>query len=601
MLKKFSPLPLITFVLLTTVLFAPFSIADPNQAGDPPSSVAVSSDSVLRFIPEKALGLVYCPNPLELDNKINMLVAELSPQTKAPKIFAQILANTLDADFESLADFEAIGLDVNRDFAIFFTSLEPMRLAVAIHLSDTQAMQQVIETETGESTPTEYKDVAYWSANGDGNSFTILEDTLIISQHREVCESVIDTHKGTMQAITANPNFETFLADILEGTDQLGVCFDIKGITASLDSSPEEVWKSMIETLSDNDQLSLLVDSSLKNILEEQMAFVAQLQSVNAKLQVEGTDVQITPSIDFKKDSEFVNVVQEVSDELTHLGELPNRATLNAAFQGSSQLLTEISTSWLDFTPQDIRSKQEKGDRLLDQVKEFYESLADRWTISTSSGDGVLPNHLFIYELKDEQRAKTYMDELFLEKLNFKTAYMGPSTMHNGVEIKSYIFPNLKETFKETLIQTVEILDLDIIPPEWHWYYAFNEGQLLFATGTTPQLIQTALDRSAGNGEKFSEHPSYQSLIGKLGADNNILLAVSPGIALKSILPVIEQMEPESVMLIKMYSGVLMNLPEAYSIGFSAKARESGIDGKLLLTLGDFKPLIQAFGVMLGM
>ena len=79
-----------------------------------------------------------------------------------------------------------------------------------------------------------------------------------------------------------------------------------------------------------------------------------------------------------------MNVIQEVSDKLTHLGELPNRAVMNAAFQGSSQLQTEISTSWLDFTPKRIRDKQEKEDRLLEQVKAFYESLADRWSVSTS-------------------------------------------------------------------------------------------------------------------------------------------------------------------------------------------------------------------------
>ena len=593
MIKKFLPLPLIAFVLLTT--FAHFSIADPNQTTDTPSSAAASNDSILRLIPQKTLGLIYSPNLLELDNRINTLVAELSPQLGTSKILAQILANTFDADFESLADFEAIGLDLNRDFAIFFTSLKPLRLAVSIHLADAQEMQQVIETEVGESGLTEYKGVTYWSANGDGKNFTILDDTLIISQHREICESVIDTHNGTMQAITKNLNFETFLADILEGMAQLGICFDIEGITASFDGAIEEEWKSLIDNLTDNDQLSL---PSFKNISEEQMAFVAQLQSINAKFQVEGTDVHITPSIEFKKDSEFVNVLQEVSDELTHLGDLPERATLNAACQGSSKLLTEISISWLDFTPQNIRNKQEKGDRLLEQVKEFYESLADRWSVSTSFGDGTLPNYLFIYELKDVQRAKTYIDEEFLEKLNFKTAYAGPSTMHNSVEIKSYIFPNLKEAFERTELQT---LGFDLRPSEWHWYYAFVDGQLLFSTGTNPRLIQTALDRKLGNGGKFSNHSSYHGLIEKLGSDNNILLAVSPIIAFKSMLPVIEQTEFGSSMIMPGYANMFTNLPENYSIGFAAKARESGIDAKLLLTLGDFKPLIQSFGMILGM
>ncbi len=542
------------------------------------------------------MGIIYCPNPLELDNRINTLFADLSPQAGAPEILAQILASTLGANFESLADFEAIGLDLNQDFAIFLTSLKPLHLSAAIHLKDIEAIKQVIEAETGGSTPTQYKGGTYWNENGDGRSFAILENTVIFSQQRKVCKDVIDTQNGTMKAITQNPDYQSFLTDILEGTDQLGICFDVDNITASLDAPLEEEWKSMIDNLLDNSPVYLAIASSLKNISEEQIAFIKQLQSVSAKLQLEGTDVKITPSLEFKKDSEFVNAIQEVSDELTHLGELPNRATMNAAFQGSSKLLTEISTSWLDFTPKDIRNKQEKEDRLLEQVKDFYESLSDRWSVSASFGDGTLTNFLFIYELKDEKRAKTYLDEVFLEKLNYKEAYTGPSTMHNGVEIKSYIFPNLKETFEETPPET-----FDTIPSEWHWYYAFTEGQLLFATGTNPKLIQTALDRRAGNGEKFSEHPSYQELIERLGSDNNVLLAVSPSIAFKSILPLIEQIDPDSAGLIQMFSGMLMNLPEHYSVGFAAKAQGNGIDAKLLLILGDLKPLIQTFGMMFGM
>ena len=483
MIKKCLPLPCTALALLITLLFAYLSVAESEQAAKTPSSDAILSDSVLHLIPEKTLGIIYCPNPLELDNRINTLFADLSPQAGAPEILAQILASTLGANFESLADFEAIGLDLNQDFAIFLTSLKPLHLSAAIHLKDIEAIKQVIEAETGGSTPTQYKGGTYWNENGDGRSFAILENTVIFSQQRKVCKDVIDTQNGTMKAITQNPDYQSFLTDILEGTDQLGICFDVDNITASLDAPLEEEWKSMIDNLLDNSPVYLAIASSLKNISEEQIAFIKQLQSVSAKLQLEGTDVKITPSLEFKKDSEFVNAIQEVSDELTHLGELPNRATMNAAFQGSSKLLTEISTSWLDFTPKDIRNKQEKEDRLLEQVKDFYESLSDRWSVSASFGDGTLTNFLFIYELKDEKRAKTYLDEVFLEKLNYKEAYTGPSTMHNGVEIKSYIFPNLKETFEETPPET-----FDTIPSEWHWYYAFTEGQLLFATGTNPKI-----------------------------------------------------------------------------------------------------------------
>ena len=592
MRKKFLP---VSFMIVLAFLTGRFGNAASDQAVETPSPT-VSSDSVLHLIPEKTLGIIYCPNAIELDKKINTLFTDLSPQSGSPEILAQMLASALGANFESLTDFEAIGLDLNRDFAIFFTRLKPLQFSAVIHLKDTETVKQVIETETGGSAPIAYKNAAYWSENGDGNSFAILDDILVFSQQRTGCENVIDTRNGTIQAITQNPNYAAFLVSIFEGTDQLGICFDVENINASLNGSPEETWQSMIDKLSDNSHLSLIMMPSLKNISAEQIAFIKQLQSVNARLQMEGTDVQITPSLEFKTDSEFVNAIQAVSDELTHLGELPNRTTMNAAFQGSSKLQTEISTSWLDFTPKRIRDKQEKQDRLLEQVKDFYESLADRWSVSANFGDGTLANFLFIYDLKDEQHAKTYMDEVFLEKLNYKEAYAGPSTLHNGVEIKSCIFPNPNEVFGVTSSDP-----FDQMPPEWHWYYAFSEGRLLFATGTSPQLIQASLDRRTGNSEKFSEHPSYQKLTGKLGTDNNVLLAISPMTAFKSILPVVERIDPNSAAIVQMFSGVFMNLPEHYSIGFSAKAQDNSIDTKLLLTLGDFKPLFQAFGMMFGM
>ena len=598
MRKKFLPLSfIIVLAFLTVPLFVCFSRnAASDQAVETPS-LTVSNDSVLHLIPEKTLGIIYCPNAIELDNKINTLFTDLSPQSGSPEILARMLANALGANFESLADFEAIGLDLNRDFAIFFTRVKSLQLSAAIHLKDAETVKQVIETETGGSAPTAYKDAAYWSENGDGNSFAILDDILVFSQARAVCEDVIDTRNGTQQVITENPNYQSFLTVMLEGTAQLGVCFDLEATTTTFGDSLEEELKSMTDSLKNNSgTVDLVIGDLFEDILRDRTEFIKQLQSVNARLQMEGTDVQIVPSLKFKMDSEFVNVIQEVSDKLTHLGELPNRAVMNAAFQGSSQLQTEISTSWLDFTPKRIRDKQEKEDRLLEQVKAFYESLADRWSVSTSFGDSRLPNYLFIYELKDGQHAKTYMDEVFLEKLNYKDVYAGPSTMHNGVEIKSYTFPNPNEVFGVTASDPFEQM-----PPEWHWYYAFSEGQLLFATGTTPELIQASLDRRAGNREKFSEHPSYQKLTDRLGTDNNVLLAISPITVFKSILPVVEKMDPNSAAILQMVSGMFMNLPENYSIGFSAKARDNSIDAKLLLTFGDLKPLFQGFGMMFGM
>ena len=79
MIKKCLHLSFIALTLIATLLCVRLSIA----AADDPSHksesipVPVPSDSVLHLIPEQTLGLIYCPNLLDLDNRINTLKREI--------------------------------------------------------------------------------------------------------------------------------------------------------------------------------------------------------------------------------------------------------------------------------------------------------------------------------------------------------------------------------------------------------------------------------------------------------------------------------------------------------------------------------------------
>ena len=222
MIKKCLHLSLTALTLMTTLLFVSLSIAEADLATDAPSHksestpIVVPKDSVLHLIPEQTLGLIYCPNSLELDSSINTLVAELSPQAEVPDVVAKALSNTFKAQFESLGDFEEIGLDLNQDFAIILTRLNPLQFALLVHLRDPEAMQQIIEKVTNESDLAQYNGVTYWNNSDDAESFAILENILIFSKQREVCENVIDTYNGTTQAITKNPDYVSFFYDILK-------------------------------------------------------------------------------------------------------------------------------------------------------------------------------------------------------------------------------------------------------------------------------------------------------------------------------------------------------------------------------------------------
>ena len=64
---------------------------------------------------------------------------------------------------------------------------------------------------------------------------------------------------------------------------------------------------------------------------------------------------------------------------------------------------------------------------------------------------------------------------------------------------------------------------------------------------------------------------------------------------------IVSKADPNIAAQMQMFAGILMDMPENYSIGFSAKVRDGGIGAKLLITLGDFKQLIQTFAVLSGM
>ncbi len=576
-------------------------------------SVEIPSGSVLHLIPGETSGVIYCPSLAELDNRINMLALDLLPTAEPPEVLASILADTFGAGFESLADLEEIGLDLNQDFAIFIASLAAPELSATVHLTEPGAMKQVIEAESEGSAPTEYNGVTYWSATrGEGN-FAIIENTLIFSQSAEVCESVIDTYNGTKKSVTTNPNYGEFLTDISDGVAQLAVHFNLESVAPDLSASLEEELESMRDNL-ESDPTAMAMVPLFEGMFTVAIDVLDQVKSLSATLEVEGTDVQLAPFLKFKSGSKIQNALKEMDPhQLALLGNLPNQAFMNGGFQGKPELLIEMNMFWLKMLAKSASKQSDLLNSLLEQTEAFFSALGNEWAFTVNYVDSILPDYLVIYEVTDEQRAKTYMDETFLEQLRnsmqimrgvvgdtpyldiYDGAHAGTPIMHNGVEIKSYVFPNFGSMFGEILSPTA-----DVMPKEWEWYYAFHEGHLLFAMGGS-ELVKTALDQQTEAAETLSENLSYQKLTEMLGTDNNLLLAISPMTAAKSVLPIIARMDPDGAAAMQMLSGMFMNMPETYSIGFSAKAEESGIATKLLLTLGDFKQIIQMLAMMQGM
>ena len=579
--------------------------------------VEIPGSSVLHLIPEYITGIIYCPSLNALNNRVNMLAMDLMPTAENPEIIAKILADTFGAGFESLDELEEIGLDMNQDFAIFMTSLNPPDLSATVHLTDPAAMKQVIDAEREGSAPIEYNGVTYWNAGGGGGSFAIIDNILVFSRSPEVCESVIDTYNKTEPAITTNPDYGTFLADISAGTSQLSVHFDLESVAPILSAALEEESESMQDGL-ESDPAAMSAAPFLKSMFDMLTNMLGQLKSLSATLEVEGTDVKLSPFLRFQSNGGIQNALKGMApNELTLLSELPSPAFMNGALQGKPELMIEMSMFWLKILAQDFDPEQaEIFASLVKQTESFYEALGEEWAFSANFGSSIIPDYLVIYELKDKQKAKAYMEEALLKQLQdsmalaqnmigdgvhldmYKGAHQGETLMHNGVEIKSYVFPNFGNAFG-----TMPPEAAGLMPQEWHWYYALTDDHLFMVMGS-PELLKTNLDNKAGVGTmpSFSAEQSYENLVTTLGLESNLFFAISPMTMVKSLLPIIaKSADPNGAATLQMMSGMFMNLPENYSIGFSAKAQEDGISAKLLFALGDFRQLIQTFAMMQGM
>ena len=579
--------------------------------------VEIPGSSVLHLIPEHIDGIIYCPSLNALNDRVNMLAMDLMPTAENPEIIAKILADTFGAGFENLSELEEIGLDMNQDFAIFMTALNPHDLSATVHLTDPAAMKQVIDAESEGTAPITYNGVTYWNAAGGGGSFAIIDDILVFSQSSEVCENVIDTYKKTKPAVTTNPDYSTFLAEVSAGSAQLAVHFNLESIAPLLSVALKGESEAMKDSL-ESDPAAMAASPILESVFVGAIDFIEQLKSLSATLEVEGTDVKLSPFLKFQSNGGIQKALKGMApNELTLLSELPNPAFTNGALQGKPELMIEMSMFWLKILAQDPDPEQtEKLASLTKQMNAFYEALGEEWAFSINFGSSILPDYLVIYELRDKQRAKAYMEEALLKQLQdamalarntmgdsanldmYKGAHPGEPMMHNGVAIKSYVFPNFGGAFG-----TMPPEAAGLMPQEWHWYYAITDDHLFMVTGS-PELLKMHLDNSAGIATvpSFSEEQSYEKLVTTLGLESNLFFAISPMTLVKSLLPIIAKVaDPNGAAALQMMSGMFMNLPENYSIGFSAKVQDGGIGADLLLTLGDFRQLIQTFAMMQGM
>ncbi len=585
------------------------------------SEVEIAEGSVLHLIPDSAMGVIYCPSLLELNDRINNVASELAPQAgPAPELLAQFLASTFDAGFESIGELEDIGLDLEGDFAVFLTSFEPPSVAAIVHIRDPDTIKSVIDSEADESTPNEYGGFTYWDS--DEGSYTILDNVLLYAQYPEICENVIDIKNGDLMPITQNMNYTSFFFTIEQGTEQVAAFFNLQSVIEPVIEGFREEFQDAIDSMQ-SDPNSAAVVPFIEGMSEWILEFLVELNAVSVSLQIEETDVMLSQNLHFKKDGKIEQALMNLEpDELTLINDLPNQAFACGGFNIDFKLLFEINKQLLkaisiagelDDDSENIPEIIDHIETIVQDFSEFEDTFSDEMSFSVNYNESLIPDYLYIIALNNEEKLKTYMNESFLTQVQkladllqenvedvpqlsmFDGVHYGNAIVHNEAEIKTIIFPNFGDAF----------IDVDpdaamMLPQELQWSYAFSDGLMYFALGG-PQQIQDALDSKAKIGESIAEDISFQVLIEKLGADNNVLYGFSPITMANSIIALISNADPNAAAGLQMFSGILDGIDENYSIGFSAKIQDGGIGAKILVTLGDFKQLINTIMLLSGM
>ena len=333
-----------------------------------------------------------------------------------------------------------------------------------------------------------------------------------------------------------------------------------------------------------------------------------QADALSVTLQLNEGDLQISPVLKFKSDSEIQEYIHAAPVNLTQLKYLPQQAMVNGAMRLQKESLIKFSTGMMTlFSPSDSDTDQGESEKAAQELTEwmakFYEPLGEEMAISVDYSGSLMPDLLYIYDVVNEDKLKHFMDEdylSYLEASNFMLramgtgefsnmyadASVGPSEIYNGVEIKHYTLPNILSLFAQFSPQ-IEGLE-GLAPNELNIYYAITNGKLIYAMGADAQPVRDTLDRIVGIGAGFDQGAGYDKITGALTLKNNLLFAISPLTAIKRTVELAAQIDPSAGMVM-MFLG---NMPETYSIGISGQGRAGGVEANLFISLTDFKELI---------
>ena len=554
-------------------------------------------DTSLGIVPHDAIGLIYAQSLKDLNQEISDLMSEMNPAAATNQdVVAGVLSDIFEGGFESLADLEGYGFDLEQDFVLYVHQIpsvtEPL-LSAIVRIANQDTVLQMIKAESGEVQSIGYNGVNYIKIVEESACFSFLDDVMIYSEHHEVCEKTIDVYQKKTPSILENHSF----------TDNLDLDDVSNDLVGFID---RPLFPSASELAESAGIMQLLLTAGNMSSL---FGFFDQIQSVTLTVQHDAGEFLITPAIQLVPDSEIGNLFSSTKNDFSEILKfLPEQSSVNIGV-GSElykylsnfgmQRLAELNVLKSDDPA--TADVQLLFEDLEQSVEEFLNLVDDEVGMAMNFSGSVIPAQTFVFRIIDETKIIASLEGQFKKLDAFLQAVGVAETgiarvdnaveVYEGVEIRRFNYNNLLMT---SLVP--DEISQNLMPSDYYYYYGIANGFLVASAAGTSSSIKSMIDRIFGFENGFDRSDGYTRIIDKLDANGDMILALSPVTLINQVIKV---MAPSGGPNIGMMAVMFANIPQTYSIGTSVFSDNNVIKLRLFVSLLDLKDLYMIASAMM--
>ena len=549
----------------------------------------------LNIIPHDTAGLVYAQSLKDLNQEVTDLISEMNPAT-APNqdIVANVLSDIFEGGFESLADLEKYGFDLEQDFALYIhqipSVIDPV-LSATVRIADQETILQMIEGESGEMQSIDYNGINYLKTVEESACFSFLDDVMIYSEHHEICEKTIDVYQKKAPSILEKHSFANSF-DLDDAANDL-----VGFVDRPLFPDPSELAGIQL----------FLTAGNMSSIFD----FFDQIQSVTLTVQHNTGEFLITPAIQFVPSSEIGNLFSSQKNDFSEILKfLPEQSSLNVG--ATAELYKYLSNFGMRQLAQ-VNSLQSDNPEAKDlqllfedleqSVEEFLHFVDGKIGMTMNLNGSFVPDQTFVFKVNDETKIIASLEEQ-LKKLDAFLQAVGVSDtdvsstnnaieVYEGVEIRKFNYNNLLTSMLDSDLNPDAS---DFMPPElqnlmpdnYYYYYGIANGFLVGSAAGTSSSIKSMIDRIFGFENGFDQSDGYTRIMDKLDAGGDMILALSPVTLINQLIQLIASSGNPNV---GMMSVMFANMPQTYSVGTSMFNNNNIIKLRFFVSLLDLKDL----------